>query len=85
VLAAVDDLAQDEAQAAYSAAHHGFVFLLSRVGDEGVRRILRAMRAGRSFSEAFGEVAGTTPGSFRSQFRAYVLSESWRDPAVVPH
>lgn len=69
---------QQENAAVYTTAHHAFAYLLSRVGDAGVRRLLATMRGGAGFNEAFLEVVGTPRAEFEGEFRRHVLSQDWR-------
>lgn len=57
---------------AYGGAHHAFTFLVRRVGVDGVRALLAAMKGGRSFDEAFEQTAGISPSAFLDQFRREV-------------
>ena len=62
----------------YSAAHHAFRFLLSRYGEDRVRRVLALMGQGRSFARAFEDAIGLFEPEFTSDFRRYVVSQGWR-------
>jgi hypothetical protein len=54
---------------AYGGAYHAFAFLVGRVGVEGVRSLLAAMKSGRSFDEAFEETVGVSQSAFLEGFR----------------
>lgn len=73
-----DRLYKDRSDAVYSAAHHAFAFLVARYGEEGVRRVLASMRAGRRFDDAFEHAIGLPRTSFEREFRRYVEMEGWR-------
>lgn len=61
----------------YSAAHHAFLFLLKRYGEERVRGILRHMATGRLFAAAFREATGIEATAFEAEFRRYVVWRGW--------
>jgi len=63
----------------YSAAHHAFLFLLRRYGEERVRGILRQMSTGRLFAAAFREAIGIEVQAFEAEFRRFVVWRGWRD------
>jgi len=63
----------------YSAAHHAFLFLVKRYGEERVRGILRRMATGRSFAAAFREGIGIDAAAFEAEFRRYVIWRGWRE------
>lgn len=73
-----EGLWREESAAVYTTAHHAFGFLLERIGDRGVRRLLAAMRRGADFDAAFLEIAGGPRAAFEEDFRRYVLSQTWR-------
>jgi hypothetical protein len=62
----------------YGAAHHAFLFLLERYGEERVREALERMRAGASFSHAFEGSMGLSEAEFEADFRRYVLWRGWQ-------
>jgi hypothetical protein len=64
----------------YGAAHRGFERLLDRVGDDGIRRILRGLREGLGFDASFAAVVGTRPMVFLATFR----DELTRTTAALP-
>jgi hypothetical protein len=78
LIADAEGLYRHKSEAVYAAAHHAFEFLLRRHRDEGVRRLLDAMGAGRRFDAAFEEALGVSRTSFERQFRNYVSMERWR-------
>ncbi len=73
-----DRLYKDRSDEVYSAAHHAFAFLVQRYGEEGVRRVLASMRAGRKFDDAFEQAIGLPRHRFEREFRRYVEMEGWR-------
>ncbi len=70
-----EPLYQKQSDVAYSAAHHAFTFLVNRHGEEVVGRILKSMRVGRTFAQAFFDVTGLEERAFLVDFRHYV---QWR-------
>lgn len=63
----------------YSAAHHAFLFLVKRYGEERVRGILRQMATGRLFAAAFREAIGIEAPAFEAEFRRYVIWRGWTE------
>lgn len=63
----------------YSAAHHAFVFLLRRYGEERVQAVLRHMSTGRLFAAAFREAIGIEAPAFEAEFRRFVIWRGWRE------
>jgi hypothetical protein len=63
-----DSLVREQSQWVYGAAHHAFSFLVERQGEATVRELLREMRRGPSFPEAFEEVVGLSPEAFLREF-----------------
>lgn len=53
----------------YGAAHRAFERLLDRAGDQGVKRLMAAIYAGRTFDQAFAESIGSRPLIFLVGFR----------------
>lgn len=73
-----DRLYKHRSDEVYSAAHHAFAFLVNRYGDQKVREVLAAMRAGRKFDAAFEQAIGLPKERFEREFRRYVEMEGWR-------
>jgi hypothetical protein len=73
-----DALYQHEDRFAYGAAHHAFTFLVRRYGVERVRAVLKSMREGRSFDEAFEHTLGLSSGRFIKDFNRYVRLRGFR-------
>lgn len=78
LIADAEGLYRQKSEAVYAAAHHAFEFLLRRHGDDGVRRVLESMGAGRRFDAAFEEGLGVSRPAFERQFRNFVSMERWR-------
>ena len=65
------ELVRTEKEAVYSAAHRAFERLLERGGDQPVRDVLRGMRAGARFGDAFAAATGQQLAAFeRDALRA---------------
>jgi hypothetical protein len=72
------ELLRTEKEAVYGAAHRAFERLLALGGDQAVRDVLRGMRSGARFSDAFAAATGQKLGTFeratlQSGFAAGVL------------
>jgi hypothetical protein len=78
LIADAEGLYRQKSEVVYAAAHHAFEFLLRRHGDEGVRRVLDTMGAGRRFDAAFEEALGVSRTSFERQFRNFISMARWR-------
>jgi hypothetical protein len=69
------ELYRKDSNLVYGTAHHAFAFLVRRYGEDAVRGILREMKEGRKFPEAFESVVGLAPEAFVRDFTRYV---KWR-------
>lgn len=58
---------RNEKEAVYGAAHRAFDLLLALAGDQGVRDILRGVRAGARFADAFKATTGMRLPDFESE------------------
>lgn len=67
----------------YSEAEQAVEMLQSDVGQAGIVRILDLMAEGRTFSDAYGVVAGTPFSAFRDAFTARALALAPSYPGVV--
>lgn len=84
-IADAESLYQAEADFVYGAAHRAFEFLVHRYGDEAVRAILDAMRAGSRFDAAFDAVVGLPERAFSREYVRFVKWEGWRRrPSMLP-
>jgi len=77
------ELYRTENEAVYSAAHRAFEVLVEVSGDQAVRDVLRGVRAGARFSDAFAATTGRKLAAFedeavRSHFSATALRETGR-------
>jgi hypothetical protein len=61
------ELYRTERDAVYAAAHRAFEVLLGLVGDAGVREILRGVRDGKPFQDAFADATGHTLADFEHE------------------
>jgi hypothetical protein len=61
------DLYRTEREAVYAAAHRAFEVLLGLVGDQGVREILRGVRSGEEFPQAFARTTGHKLADFEHE------------------
>jgi tetratricopeptide (TPR) repeat protein len=57
---------------AYYQAAHAAAFLLDRVGEAGIVRMLRGFSEGRRLAAVLGDVAGMTPAEFDAEFKAWL-------------
>jgi hypothetical protein len=57
---------------AYGAAHHAFMFLVNRYGEDAVRALLMEMSRGPDFPVAFTATIGLPPETFLRDFARYV-------------
>ncbi len=76
-------LYREDSNLVYGAAHHAFTFLVRRYGEERVRAILREMRDGDTFPEAFESAVGLKPDAFVRDFTRYVRWRGFRGGRVV--
>jgi hypothetical protein len=65
-----EPLYQGRFELVYGAAHHAFVFLLGRFGDQPVKETLARLRDGEEFPRAFEDSFGVSPARFGADFRA---------------
>lgn len=77
-------LYRDDSNFVYGVAHHAFAFLVKRYGEEGVRGVLREMKAGKEFPEAFGTAIGLTPEAFVRDFTRYVRWRGFQGGRLPP-
>ena len=78
----VDDapsLYRTESDAVYGAAHWAFSFLVERYGVASVSHLLRAMRRGEGFDEAFTRSVGIPRQAFQAEFLRYLQWDGWQD------
>ncbi|MGZ6144064.1 MAG: hypothetical protein ACXWLM_12050 [Myxococcales bacterium] len=61
------DLYRTEKEAVYGAAHRAFDLLVQECGDQAVRDVLRGVRAGARFADAFKAATGRTLADFEQQ------------------
>ncbi|HSP77826.1 MAG TPA: hypothetical protein VLQ93_04820 [Myxococcaceae bacterium] len=76
-------LYREDSNLVYGVAHHAFTFLVRRYGEERVRAILREMRDGGTFPEAFESAVGLKPDAFVRDFTRYVRWRGFRGGRVV--
>ncbi|MDC0715119.1 hypothetical protein POL68_42115 [Stigmatella sp. ncwal1] len=67
-----EELFEQQMQVAYGAAHHAFVFLMNRYGQDTVKRLIHAMRQGPDFQTAFASTVGLPSEAFLRDFTRYV-------------
>ncbi|HEX5746366.1 MAG TPA: hypothetical protein VFZ09_08980 [Archangium sp.] len=78
------DLYRDDSNFIYGVAHHTFAFLVKRYGEEPVRGLLREMRSGKEFPEAFESAIGLPPDAFVRDFTRYVRWRAFSGGRVQP-
>lgn len=61
------ELYRSEREAVYAAAHHTFGLLLATSGEEAVRDVLRRVRGGARFADAFQAATGRPLGEFEQE------------------
>ena len=71
-------LYQEDSNLVYGVAHHAFTFLVQRYGDERVRGVLREMKGGKDFPEAFEAAIGLPVEDFARDFTHYVRWRGFR-------
>jgi hypothetical protein len=76
-------LYREDSNLVYGVAHHTFAFLVRRYGEDSVRALLREMRGGRTFPEAFESAVGLTQDAFVRDFTRYVRWRGFRGGRVV--
>lgn len=79
-----DDLYREDSNLVYGAAHYAFSFLVKRYGEDAVRGILREMKGGKEFPEAFESAVGLNPDAFTRDFIRYVRWRGFRNGRVLP-
>ncbi|HTP28560.1 MAG TPA: hypothetical protein VMK12_23245 [Anaeromyxobacteraceae bacterium] len=71
-------LYRSEDEIVYGTAHLAFGFLLDRYGEDRIRRLLRLMRQGDPFPEAFRGAIGIGAEEFENEFRRYIVWHGFR-------
>jgi hypothetical protein len=71
-------LYRDRRSIVYGAAHHAFLFLIKRYGEDSVRRMLDLMSSGTGFREAFQESTLLAAEDFVQDFRRYLRLRGYR-------
>ncbi|OJH40065.1 hypothetical protein [Cystobacter ferrugineus] len=75
---------RDESNLVYGVAHHAFTFLVRRYGEEAVRGVMREMKGGAAFPEAFEAAIGLSPDAFVRDFTLYVKWRGFRGGRSLP-
>jgi len=70
------ELYRTEKEAVYSAAHHAFERLVALNGDRAVRAVLRGVRSGAPFQDAFASATGHSLAAFEADARRSGYSTS---------
>jgi hypothetical protein len=83
-LARAESLYEKENATVYGAAHHAFTFLMQRYGEDRVRAVLSAMRAGHDFRGAFDKGIGLPEDAFLRDFRRYVYLRGFKGGRLHP-
>ncbi len=78
------DLYRDDSNFIYGVAHHTFAFLVKRYGEESVRGLLREMKAGKEFPQAFENAVGLAPDAFVRDFTRYVRWRGFSGGRIQP-
>ncbi|KFA90119.1 hypothetical protein [Archangium violaceum] len=78
------DLYRDDSNFIYGVAHHTFAFLVKRYGEESVRGLLREMKGGKEFPQAFESAIGLSPDAFVRDFTRYVRWRGFSGGRVQP-
>jgi hypothetical protein len=78
------ELYRDDSNLLYGVAHQAFVFLLQRYGEDSVRALLREMKGGKNFPEAFEAAIGLHPDAFVRDFTRYVRWRGFRSTRALP-
>jgi hypothetical protein len=77
------ELYRDDSNFIYGVAHHTFAFLVKRYGEDPVRGLLREMKGGKEFSQAFESAIGLPPDAFVRDFTRYVRWRGFRGGRVL--
>ena len=78
------DLYRDDSNLVYGVAHHAFAFLVRRYGEDAVRGLLREMKDGKNFPEAFESAIGMSPDLFVRDFTRFVRWRGFRSGRALP-
>jgi hypothetical protein len=78
------DLYRDDSNLVYGVAHHAFAFLVRRYGEDSVRGLLREMKGGKNFPEAFESAVGLSPDLFVRDFTRFVRWRGFRSGRLSP-
>ncbi|WPB80787.1 hypothetical protein KYC5002_16825 [Archangium violaceum] len=78
------DLYRDDSNFIYGVAHHTFAFLVKRYGEGSVRGLLREMKGGKEFPQAFESAIGLSPEAFVRDFTRYVRWRGFSGGRVQP-
>ncbi len=78
------DLYREDSNLIYGVAHQAFSFLVRRYGENAVPTLLREMREGKTFPEAFESTIGVPPDTFVSDFTRYVRWRGFRSGRSLP-
>lgn len=78
------NLYRDDSNLIYGVAHHTFAFLVRRYGEDSVRGLLREMKGGKEFPQAFESAIGLPPDAFVRDFTRYVRWRGFRGGRVLP-
>lgn len=78
-----EDLYAEQMTVAYGAAHHAFVFLVNRYGEDTVRALLQEMRQGPDFPVAFTAAVGLPPELFLRDFSRYVRLRGFKGGRIL--
>ncbi len=73
-----DELYRSKSDWVYGAAHHAFTWLVRCHGEDAVRAVLKKMREGAVFPDAFTAAIGIAPGDLRRRV------QDLREDAPVP-
>ncbi|PTL78146.1 hypothetical protein [Vitiosangium sp. GDMCC 1.1324] len=79
-----DGLYRDDSNLVYGVAHYAFTFLVRRYGEDAVRGILREMKGGKDFPEAFESAIGLSADAFSRDFTRYVRWRGFRSGRALP-
>jgi len=75
------ELYRTEKEAVYAAAHHAFELLVALRGDQAVRDVLRGVRSGARFEDAFAAATGHPLAAFEAEaVRSGYSADSFRTP-----
>ncbi|MFO0599423.1 MAG: hypothetical protein U0228_29215 [Myxococcaceae bacterium] len=73
-----ETLSRERSAEVYGVALHAFTFLVDGAGDESVRAVMREMRSGKSFDEAFQAAMSRPVDAFVAEFRLWLKRRSFR-------